>query len=313
MNIKGIAINADAGLIDGSLKVLDRELTYFREIGFSHVELSPHGAGAIYCGRLNAERLRDIRGLLGNYSFGYTVHGPNPLNLMNNGKDSVDREGFIASIEFTAAVGAGILVYHAGRYLGEEDFMLVPRPYPSKNKQQTLWLQEREALREMGEIAARNGVTIAVENARPYSDAPRYCYAESLEKLAEMVKQVGHPNVGITLDFGHAYLASRHYGFDLFEGLAAVAPLVKHIHLHDNFGRSSTSYERKQYEMAAMGRGDMHMPIGWGEVPAREMLALLPHYSGVLTLELRPRYRENCREALAAARRLVTENERCAS
>jgi len=313
MNITGIAINADAGFIDGNLAVLDRELAYYKEIGFSHVELSPHGVGAIHCGRLDEGRLKEVQTILAKYSFGYTVHGPNPLNLMNSRLDALDRQAFKASIEFTAAVGASVMVYHAGRYLPEEEFMLTPQPYPSSEEKRRLWEQEKGDLNKLGNIAAQHGVTICVENARPYLNAPKYCYGESLKKLAKMVKQVDHPNVGITLDIGHAYLSSCRYGLDLYGSIDAVAPFVKHVHLHDNFGRCSTSYERKQYEMAAMGRGDMHMPIGWGEVPAQQMLAALPEYHGVITLELRPRYHSNCRDALDAVRQLLTVEERCVS
>ncbi len=312
MDIRGFAINADAGFIDGNLALLKRELAYYHEIGFSHVELAPHGVGAILGGRLERERLREVQALLAGQPLGVAVHGPNPLNLMGR-NPAADRQGFLASIEFAAALGATVMVYHAGRYLAEEDFLLVPQPYPTAAEQQDLWDREREELRSMGEAAAQYGVTIAVENARPYLNAPHYCYAESLVKLAAMISEVNHPNVGVTLDMGHAYLSARRYGLDLCEGIAAVGPLVRHIHLHDNFGRCCHSYERKLNEMAVMGRGDMHMPIGWGEVPAREIFARLEGYSGLVTLELRPRYRDNYRDALGAARRMLMLKERCAS
>ena len=313
MDIRGFAINADAGFIDGNLTLLKQELAYYHDIGFSHVELAPHGVGAIIGGRLERERLREVQALLAGQSLGVAVHGPNPINLMGRNPEAVDRQGFLASIEFAAALGAAVMVYHAGRYLAEEDFLLVPQPYPTPAEQQALWNREREELRSMGEAAAHYGVIIAVENARPYLNAPHYCYAESLVKLATMISEVNHPNVGVTLDMGHAYLSARRYGLDLCEGIAAVGPFVRHIHLHDNFGRCCHSYERKQNEMAVMGRGDMHMPIGWGEVPAREIFARLGHYSGIVTLEMRPRYRDNYREALGAARRMLMFKERCAS
>ncbi len=311
MNIHGIAINADASVIDGSLEVLRRELDHYYELGFTHVELAPHGVGAIYCGRLDENRVREVKAVLAKYPFRYAVHGPNPLNLMSG--DDLDRCGFIASIEFTAAIGAEIMVYHAGRYITEENFLLVPPPSPNQAEREALWQQECTCLHEMGQIAAKYGVTVAVENARPYLNVPNYCYGEILVELARMIKEVNHSNVGITLDVGHAYLASCQYGYDLMQGITLIAPYVRHIHLHDNFGRCCASWERKQYEMAAMGRGDMHMPIDWGDVPATEMLVRLPHYHGIITLEIRPRYREHYREALANAQALVKIGERFAS
>jgi sugar phosphate isomerase/epimerase len=126
---------------------------------------------------------------------------------MSRSPAATDRQGFLASIEFTAALGATVMVYHAGRYLAEEDFLLVPQPYPSAAEQEAQWDREREELCALGDAAAQCGVTIAVENARPYLNAPHYCYAESLVKLTAMVSEVNHPNVGVTLDIGHAYLS----------------------------------------------------------------------------------------------------------
>jgi sugar phosphate isomerase/epimerase len=117
-----------------------------------------------------------------------------------------------------------------------------------------------------------------------------------------MIVQVNHPRVGITLDLGHAFLASRHHGYNLLDGVAAVRPYIRHIHLHDNYGRCCASYEKKQGELLATGRGDLHLPIGWGEVPAREVFAHLQDYRGVVTLEIRPRYRAFYEEALTNAR-----------
>ncbi|MBP2636843.1 MAG: endonuclease [Firmicutes bacterium] len=311
MNIKGIAINADASVIDGSLSALKRELDYYQDQGFSHVELSPHGVGAIYNGRLDRARLNEVKAVLDRYPFCYTVHGPNPLNLM--AKDPVHRLGFIASLEFTAAVNAEVMVYHAGRYIPEEDFLLVPRDNPTPKERAGMWQQECVLLQEMGQLAGQLGVSIAVENARPYSNISDYCYAESLAGLLKMVKEVNHSQVGVTLDTGHAYLAARHYGYDLLQGVSHLASYVRHIHLHDNFGNASTSWERKQYEMASVGRGDMHMPIGWGDVPAREILSRLPNYRGVITVELRPRYREHCRQTLLAVKNLLNISKRCVS
>lgn len=305
MRIAGIAINADAGLIDGNLKILRRELDYYQELGFTCVELAPHGVGAIYHGRLIQKRMQELLPILREYPFCYAVHGPNPMNLMSEEPDHIEWQMFLASIEFTQAVGAQIMVYHAGRYWPEEKFLDRGMSCRTPQEKKALWEQEETLLSRLADIAGQAGVTIAVENARPYLDAANYCYAESLAELGRMIRSVNREQVGITLDVGHAHLAACRYGFDLVKEVGSIAPLVKHIHLHDNFGHTCYSTERKQYEMAATGRGDMHMPIGWGNIPAAEVLAGLGDYRGLITLELRPRYREYYQEALDNAFRLV--------
>lgn len=303
MNIRGIAVNADAGLLDGRLDILKKELDSYQKLGFTKVELAPHGVGAVYCGRLQKDRVGEVQKILKQYPFTYIVHGINALNLMSN--DMINYQGFTASMEFTAAIGANIMVYHAGRYLAEEDFLYNPRFTHVSYDKKTMLQKECSALQSMGDIAAEYGIVIAVENARPYLDASNYCYAESLEELARMVKNINHKHVGITLDTGHAYLAASRYGYDLIAGVQAIAPYVRHIHLHDNFGRCCASWEKKQHELAAMGRGDMHMPIGMGKVPAEKIFACLQHYDGSITLEMRPRYKEHYLLALENARSLL--------
>lgn len=165
--------------------------------------------------------------------------------------------------------------------------------------------QEQEMLWELGEVAQKLGVLIGVENARPYLDGSPYCYAERLDLLAERIASIGHPHIRITLDLGHAYLAAHFYGFDLIEAVRSLAPLVCHLHVHDNFGRSCGSLEKKQVELLATGRGDLHLPLGWGDLPLKETLTQLAGYRGILVQELRPRYRAYFEASLRYCRELV--------
>lgn len=305
MKISGFAINADAGLLDGNLEMLCRELSYYRETGFTHVEISPHGIGAVSNGRLIPGCMERLNKILGSYPFRYTVHGPNSMNLMNTGDLETERSLFIASIEFTRAVGADILVYHCGRYIPEENFLNPHFNAPDQSQMKSMWDTERRLLQEMADIAEPQGITICLENARPYLDGSPYCYAEKPDELEKMVKEVGRRNVGVCLDVGHAYLAAGFYKFDFLAAVKSIATLVRHIHLHDNCGKTSTSYEKKQAEMAAVGRGDMHMPIGWGTIPLAGVFLALQDYSGVITLEMRSRYRLYYSEALQRAREMA--------
>ena len=307
MQVAGIAINADATSLDGSLEMLRQELDRFAEIGFDQVELAPHGVGVIHGGYLCGEQMKSLLRVLSAYPFGYVAHGPNPMNLMNREQPELERRMFMSSLQFAREIGSGVMVYHAGRWLPEEHFQLPGMSLPAPDRQKAMWDLERTLLQEMGALAAQAGVTIAVENARPYLDVSSYCYGEYLQSLAEMIVQVNHPRVGITLDLGHAWLASCHYSYNLLAGVEAVRPYIRHIHLHDNYGRCCASYEKKQGELLATGRGDLHLPIGWGEVPAREVFACLKDYRGVITLEMRPRYRAYYGVALANARALLDD------
>lgn len=305
MSIKGFGINVDAARLDNNLDTLARDLEYFAGLGFDYAEIPVHGVGAMAGGRLLPRRVDEVCRLLARFPFRYTVHGPNPLNLMDLENLSWQKQALRASLEFAAATGAEVLVYHSGRYIPEEHFHLPGgRRNLSAAAKEQLLRQEREALLELAERADRSGVTIAMENARPYLDASPYCYAEQLSLLVEQVAAIDHPRVGITLDTGHAYLAARYYGFDFLAAVARAAPYIRHVHLHDNFGRVSGSLEKKQAELMATGRGDLHLPAGWGEIPVAEVLALLEDYTGVVVHEIRPRYLEWAGVALENVRQL---------
>ena len=140
----------------------------------------------------------------------------------------------------------------------------------------------------------------------PGGDIALYNYGGVISRLVEQVKEVGKENVGITLDFGHAYIASRYYGFDFLGSIELARPFIKHMHVHDDFGRPA-GVDRRPIVLIPEGKGDLHMPIGWGEIPYREVFARLKGYEGVVLLELKPRYSPYLEEALQETRRLLAE------
>lgn len=306
MKISHIAINADADTIDGRLSVLRTELDLYHHVGFSAVEVAAHGLGVLEHGKLKEKRMKEIQNLFADYPFQFLVHGPNPLNLMDLAQMELERSLFGASIEFTARVGSPLMAYHAGRYLPEEQFMLRGRTQVDEAGRLKMREQERFRLQELGTMAARYGVIIAVENAKPYIDRPFYCYGESLAELAEMIEAVDHPNVKATLDLGHAFLAANYYQYDLLAEIETLAPYIRHIHMHDNYGLCCASFEKQQPELVTMGRGDLHLPPGWGDIPFGKIFTDLPDFHGNVTIELRPRYRDHLAEALESAQMFLS-------
>jgi len=86
------------------------------------------------------------------------------------------------------------------------------------------------------------GVTVAVENYYPELPIIRgevYDYSVWPPEPGGQIRAVDHPAVGICLDVGHAALAADVFGFDYIEECAAAAPLVPHLHLHDNLMRTN--------------------------------------------------------------------------
>jgi len=345
MQIKGIGINIDSPTIDGDLDLLEETLGSFQDIGFDYVEIPVHGVDAIFKGRLNWLQTRLITDILKKFKLKYTVHGPNLLNLMDPSNFQLQKDIFKSGIEFTNAIGAEIFVYHSGKIPLQEEikgegirqnsFLKVP----SQKKIDRLKKIEIETLQELATFAKDLGVTIAIENISPdveeesiwelskrfnndkmlpssvltpktpkptfLREISKYNYGTKIEELVEQVKKIDRENVGITFDFGHAYLASKYYRFKFLDSIKLALPYIKHVHIHDCFGKPKLSYEEQDINLIQFGIGDLHMPVGWGAIPYNKIFHLLKNYNGVLCLELKPRYKKFYKYSLQKLEELV--------
>jgi len=301
-----IGAKIDEVRVDGSLQRLIEDLNYYKGIGLSSAELPVHGLDAIRNGKIHLRRVKEILNILNDFDFSYSVHSPNPLNLMEQEQSGLHLSVFRASLEFTLTIGSSILVYHAGRFIPEETFPFQKGNGLSNKRAAELLEMEKEVLAKLS--SEYSSVTICVENARPYSYHSPYCYGERIDLLKEQIEEINRPNVKINLDVGHLYMAAQFYQFDPVEATAQIQPHIVHTHIHDNFGKSIYHHEKIQTHQIPFGRGDSHMPVGWGQIPMAQILSTyLSTYRGMLIMELRNRYflqtgesKENLLEILKA-------------
>lgn len=295
VNMIGIGINVK--LINGSLKALKNALDKAKNAGFDVVELPLHGLDVIVGGGIRDQRLKEIRNILKDYPFAYSVHCPESLNLMNLEGIAVEKAVLKSSVEFSHEIGARILVYHPGRFKSEVEILLSQRKKMSALEKTELKKKERDILKEFSLILRQAKVVLGMENARPFIGEKGYTYAEDIGELVRQVKDIGEENIGITLDIGHAYLSTNFYQQDFIKTITKVKPWLKHIHLHDNFGCPSYFQEKDQDLLVAHGRGDMHMPPGWGKIPFEKAIEILEPAGCFLVMEVRSRYFEYIKES----------------
>jgi sugar phosphate isomerase/epimerase len=326
MNITGLCINGDAIHLNGSLSRLVDDLVLFQQCGYDGVELSIPGLDVIINGRLRQSQVHRIRAVTGRYPFIYTVHAPLRLNFAfpqkgPGGKPDLhlEQDVFLACLDFCAAIGARVMVYHSGLVaLHEAAFGL--DHLPGDEVMEAARAQEVSALREMMPLAAERSVTVAMENRDPHpweiatlrraglpdSQLLKYHGGMSIPELARQVGEVDHPNLGLTLDLAHLHIAARQCGFDYLEAIRQAAPLARHLHGSDNFGRLGGVFDNMG-ERIPYGDGDLHVPPGWGAIPHVEALAQLADYEGLYVLEISPRYHEYLVDALQTIRRYIDE------
>ncbi len=318
--IKGIGINCNEETIDGRLDRLEAELERAAAAGFDAYELSLAAVNVVRAGRLAEDELARLAALLARQPLRITVHGPMALRLTE--PTGRHEQVFLSCLEATARIGAEVMVYHSAQLAlrpADQDI----GPLPDADALAESWRVETAALQRVARHAERLGVVVAVENRDPHlweiaalarrgksaADLLTYHQGMRLDLLAEQARQVGSPNVGVCLDVGHAFLAAPYWpagaGSYLTE-IRALAPFVRHVHWHDNFGRLDDRAESLA-ERLVFGEADNHLPPGWGAIPLADVLAALREagYAGWLTVEIRSRYAHLWPEIAAAAQRMV--------
>jgi sugar phosphate isomerase/epimerase len=290
--------------IDGNLNFLQLDLNTFQHIGLDAVEIPPHGLDVIKNGRLDPKRLKAVKAILRKHDFLYTVHAPNPLNLMDREHPAVHLDVFRSSLIFAQEIGAGIVVYHAGRSIPEEAFYFHQKSRAFVESQEDLRDREADLLIRLADEFP--DVVICIENARPYRRLSPYCYGEDFGQLTDQVAHIDRNNVRIALDCGHLFMAAQYFSYDPVTAVLEAAPWIGHCHIHDNFGDACYYNEKQQTHQLPFGKGDSHMPVGWGAIPFEDILAaMMPHYSGCFIMELRPRYFDDTAESKENLMKLV--------
>jgi sugar phosphate isomerase/epimerase len=299
----GICVNVSARTEHTSdLAELSGLVAGFADSDFTHIELGANGLGVVIDGVAHPARLRALREALSACAQRLTLHGSwtgsgRVGNLLDPRSRPAQVKGLLADLEIAAAIGAEVVVYHAGTLAGafEDDAALAAG-----------LAGERDALRRLGDRAAQSGIVIAVENRAPTPRViARRSYGMRLDLVAGQVQAVGHPHVTLCLDTGHAFLAAKYLGFDFLDAVRDVAPLVGHVHLADNFGRIGPP-DADLREMEFLGEGDLHLPPGWGSIPLRQVLAIPYPRDPVVILEIR--HLHHHAEALAGYRALLASS-----
>lgn len=246
-------------------------------LGVDFVELPIFAWTLIANGRVLEDRLDRLVRLTRDRPFGYTVHGPLAINLMEVTTRLPAHAALLdASIKVAGALEAEHLVVHTGCVRDPDETFAVA------------YARQREALQIAGDTAGRLGVTLCVENIFRFA-AMRETATPS--QLAGEIDAIAHPSVRATLDVSHAYLRCADARIDPLQEIAALAPYARHVHVHDSFGRPLESWTMDQAEQLGLGEGDLHLPVGWGSIPWDELAQTLRVEAGaILNLELHPRY-----------------------
>ncbi|WP_088347415.1 MULTISPECIES: sugar phosphate isomerase/epimerase family protein [Rhodomicrobium] len=262
---------------DYALEKLGPALEEAERYGVDYVEIPLYATDVVANGRVLPERLRAVKALTGGRPFGYTMHGPLGLDLMERGAmEAMHRQVLKAHLDVTAELGGAHLVAHSGRFAEADG-----------DSPADALARQRDALADIADEAQARGITIAVENL--FASRPGLEPLLPSELAAEIAK-IGHPAIRACLDFSHGYLESTRRGADFVTEAAALAPFAKHLHVHDSFGKLGAFFPHRA-ERLAYGIGDLHLPFGLGSIPWDELMSRLAFPSDpIFIYELAPPY-----------------------
>lgn len=290
-NIIGTGFNASSE--DGELVSLEADLRALADMGVDTVELGLTGIDLVAGGRIIPERAERLATLTAQFDFRYTVHGLVASNFMDPDTQRFQIDAAKALVQFSDRIGARLLVQHGGHLRADQ-----------LHQRKGVDEREREALTELADFAKPYGVRIALENI--FTTEPGQ-YRQTPAEVAATVKAVNHPNLVALIDFSHAYIESTYKGLDFLAELRAMAPVAGHLHVHDSFGRPQAFFKGYHVqENTALGIGDLHMPLGWGDIAWDEIFAELSFLPDtVLMMEIGRRYRSEQPQSLERARALA--------
>ncbi len=243
----------------------EEELRFARRLGYTAVEISMDGTGLMFGGKLHPRMLSEALAAFAKQDFRYSVHSPRSLDLRDRSNREIQMALARSTLEFCTKVGGRILVLHFEQR----------SPDPSD-----------EAAFEDGILRLSDeagDVLLGIENIE----------VERIQPVVDFVRRINRPNVVMTLDVGHAYLAAAYYRFEFLEAIRSALPLVRHIHVNDNFGRYNplrlenfTLYRTQtSADTFPLGKGDLHLPLGWGGIPLEKVFEALRGYEGTVIHE----------------------------
>ena len=286
----GISIRCD----DPDFKDFGPNLDRAEQLDVDYVEIPTLVMPLVSDGRVMPERLKNAKSILGNRPFGITAHGPIGINLMDEPwRLPLHMRVLEASIEVAAELGAVHYVMHTGT-VGDMQAAALDAGYT----------QQREALHEAGEFAAGHNVIVTVENAFTYN---RDRTTALPSRLAQEIAAVDHPNIKACFDFSHGYINCGLWGAEFLDEAEALAPVAKHLHVHDSFGRPHDIKTYSKSERLAFGQGDIHLPVGWGSIPWGQLIERIRFHPGVIfNIELEGAYWSEVEATIAAVRDLAS-------
>ena len=263
-------------------------------LGVESIELPAYDMDLVVGGRICKPQLAVVKAATTGRKVDWTVHGPLSINFMDEAYRLPRHfDVLTASVEAAAELGAAVYVLHTGHV-----------PCQDASGIEAAYARQRDWFAKAGSLAKAHGLTICVENLFDWTWGKLHTAPAS--RLARELAAVGHPHIRATVDFSHAYLETGCRGGTFLDEIKPLTAMAGHLHIHDSFGRADDIYMYTDGERLAHGHGDLHLPVGWGDLPWADVMAHCRFAEGtVFNIELNPRFWHTAKACVAAVREIA--------
>ncbi len=258
INFPGVGANPNA---------IRQKLESLAEAGFDVIEIPLSMLPFIIGGEVRMEWVEFLMTILKEFDFLYSAHIGGGLDLRDKNNLDIQKKVLFSSIEICDLLDMNPLVLH----------------YEFETKDLKIEKQFVELHIEAAEFASRHGVELCIENIE----------VERVDPVIRFLDRTDTPNLQMTFDTGHAFLAAGYFHFDFLEALKESLPYISHMHVSDNTGifeelriTNRVAYDAlSKTRRFAFGRGDIHLPPFWGKIPLDEVFRILKDYRGIFICE----------------------------
>jgi len=280
---------------NGDISALSKQIELCKDAGVDSLEVSIYETDVICGKKINLPELQILKNTLLNQDMNYTVHGELSVNFLDQENFDDHKEILKRDIEVSGEIKASHLVTHFGQTTNEV--------FENKEIYESHLKRQKECYAEMGEYAKKHNVTLAIENLFPFK---LDYHAPLPNEIAKQINGINHQNVKCCLDISHAYINCTYRNAHFINEVKTMGPLSEHIHMHDSFGKISKIWTYIAAEDTSYGQGDLHLPLGWGDIPFDKIFSEVEFPKNInLNFELPLRYEKYFKENIEKAREIL--------
>ncbi len=258
---------------------IDERISEILSFSPDNIELKCYDQDLIRSGKILNERVDQIKKALKSFDGHLTMHGPLTLNLLDK-RENIEFHLNLAIdyVKLGKSLGVKGIVLHTG-------FCELDNVSNLKMKYQL----QQDSLKRIADFSADFEIMIYVENIFPFFEG---AHTALPNKLAEEIEKVNHPFVSGCFDVSHAYIACNSYQADFISNSYEFGKISNHWHVHDSYGRTNFSINPfTPSEALASGLGDLHLPVGDGDLPWFEIInKVKPGGEKTFNIELNPNF-----------------------